>query len=329
MRDAAAWEIFGLAFLFRLQSAVLGGGGVRSFLKVDILNVMGLSMLATALLWGLARRTATRVVVLVTAAVATAMLTPIVRVDEMARLAAGSDRGVLQSRSPNTAASRCFRGVDSFSLVRRPDCGSIPRVRRATNGVSLSGWHCLDRLLVAAGYALSLLPPIYRETSFWTSSPTFFVLRRGSADCRDPDRLCLDGCGSRPFADSGAWDRLALRLLDSRRDGLRVSDVANPSATRVRAGARRVRRVHRVPLLAGQAEGSGAHRKASNIRLIAIEEDDAEVDRRLRVHDTYLRPFGGRRRSRIREATSCQAGRPEPAVQHRRSRKRATTDRNC
>ena len=26
---------------------------------------------------------------------------------------------------------------------------------------------------------LSLLPPIYRETSFWTSSPTFFLLRLG------------------------------------------------------------------------------------------------------------------------------------------------------
>ena len=35
------WQIFGLAFLFRLQSALLGGGGLESLLKVDILNVMG------------------------------------------------------------------------------------------------------------------------------------------------------------------------------------------------------------------------------------------------------------------------------------------------
>jgi hypothetical protein len=33
--------------------------------------------------------------------------------------------------------------------------------------------------LIAAGYVLSLLPPIYRQTNFWTSSPTFFVLRVG------------------------------------------------------------------------------------------------------------------------------------------------------
>ena len=41
-----AW-IFLLAFLFRLQSLVLGGGQFpQSLLKVDILNVMGVSMMA-------------------------------------------------------------------------------------------------------------------------------------------------------------------------------------------------------------------------------------------------------------------------------------------
>src|SRR5690242_933051 len=36
------WQIFGLAFLFRLQSFVLTGGyNPGSLLKVDILNVMG------------------------------------------------------------------------------------------------------------------------------------------------------------------------------------------------------------------------------------------------------------------------------------------------
>ncbi|MGH9331573.1 MAG: heparan-alpha-glucosaminide N-acetyltransferase domain-containing protein, partial [Vicinamibacterales bacterium] len=36
------WEIFGLAFLFRLQAYALGGfSSLRSLLKVDILNIMG------------------------------------------------------------------------------------------------------------------------------------------------------------------------------------------------------------------------------------------------------------------------------------------------
>ena len=39
------WQIFGLAFLFRLQALVISGGRFpQSLLKVDILNVMGLAM---------------------------------------------------------------------------------------------------------------------------------------------------------------------------------------------------------------------------------------------------------------------------------------------
>ena len=44
------WQVFGLAFLFRLQSYILSGGySLLSLLKVDILNVMGPAIAATAL----------------------------------------------------------------------------------------------------------------------------------------------------------------------------------------------------------------------------------------------------------------------------------------
>ena len=47
-----ALQIFGLAFLFRLQSWLISGGDpVQTLLKVDILNIMGPSIVATALLW--------------------------------------------------------------------------------------------------------------------------------------------------------------------------------------------------------------------------------------------------------------------------------------
>ncbi len=172
------WEIFGLAFLFRLQSAVLGAGGVRSFLKVDILNVMGLSMLATALLWTLARRTATRVAVLVTATVVAAMLTPIVRA--MTALAWLPD--------PIEAYFKPIPEYSGFTLL--PWGGFVvagaatglwlERARTPHDEQRVIVWLALlGPVLVASGYGLSLLPPIYRETSFWTSSPTFFVLRLG------------------------------------------------------------------------------------------------------------------------------------------------------
>ncbi len=75
-----AWQIVGLAFLFRLQSWLISGGEIeRTLLKVDILNIMGIAMLGAAILWGLGRGPASRALLLVTAAIAAAMLTPIVR----------------------------------------------------------------------------------------------------------------------------------------------------------------------------------------------------------------------------------------------------------
>lgn len=59
--DAAAavrrrgWEIFGLAFLFRLQAMIVSLGRPSHLLKVDILNVMGPSIVAVAAIWQLAR----------------------------------------------------------------------------------------------------------------------------------------------------------------------------------------------------------------------------------------------------------------------------------
>src|SRR5262245_43179881 len=74
------WQIFGLAFLFRLQSAVLGGGALpQSLLKVDILNVMGLSMLMAAVLWALGRSRWWRGFFLAAVMASVAMLTPVIR----------------------------------------------------------------------------------------------------------------------------------------------------------------------------------------------------------------------------------------------------------
>jgi uncharacterized membrane protein len=172
------WEIFGLAFLFRLQSAVLGAGGIRSFLKVDILNIMGLAMVGTVLLWGLARRTSWRIVVLVTAALTTAMVTPLFRETQVL--------GWLPD--PIEAYVRPIPEWSGFTLL--PWGGFV--LAGAATGLWLDTartpqreqraivWlGVLGAVLVAIGWATSLLPPIYRHTSFWTSSPTFFVLRVG------------------------------------------------------------------------------------------------------------------------------------------------------
>ncbi len=55
------WQVFGLAFLFRLQSYILSGGSsLLSLLKVDILNVMGPAIAMTALTGRMARKKVAR-----------------------------------------------------------------------------------------------------------------------------------------------------------------------------------------------------------------------------------------------------------------------------
>ena len=172
------WEILGLAFVFRLQSLILSGGSLETLLKVDILNVMGLAMVGAATVWDLGRRDARRALMLASVAIALAMLTPIVRAAPW--LAPVPD--------PIEWYLRPYPGRTTFTLL--PWAGFL--FAGAAVGVWLERARTADaerRIVVAlalvgpalayAGYAASFLPPIYAQTNFWTSSPTFFFLRLG------------------------------------------------------------------------------------------------------------------------------------------------------
>lgn len=171
------WQVFGLAFLFRLQSWIISGGDPQRMLKVDILNVMGLSMLGAAVLWRMGGSTTSRTVLLSLAAACTAMATPLVRASGM----------LSQLPDPVEAYLRPVAGA-SFSLF--PWAGFLFAGCAAGLWLDLSRttgderravrvFSALGVALVLGGYATSFLPPIYAQTSFWSSSPTFFFLRLG------------------------------------------------------------------------------------------------------------------------------------------------------
>jgi uncharacterized membrane protein len=74
------WQVFGLAFLFRLQSYILSGGNsLVGLLKVDILNVMGPAIAMMALTGRTAQNKVMRGILLVAVAGVISLLTPIVR----------------------------------------------------------------------------------------------------------------------------------------------------------------------------------------------------------------------------------------------------------
>jgi uncharacterized membrane protein len=174
-----ALQIFGLAFLFRFQSwAISGGDPVQALLKVDILNVMGLAMLAGAWLWSAGRGRRDRAAWMVAATVAVAMITPVIRATPL----------VSPLPDPLEWYIRPIPGRGTFTLF--PWAGFL--LAGGAIGLWLDGARTPDAerrvnvalaavgLLVAVGaYAASFMPAIYRDSSFWTTSPTFFFLRVG------------------------------------------------------------------------------------------------------------------------------------------------------
>ena len=169
------WQIFGLAFLFRLQSWVISGGSPATLLKVDILNVMGLSMVGAGFLWSIRYRS--RAAVFLLTAVAVAMLTPIVRASEL--LAVLSDPIERYLRPVGAATAFTLFPWAGFLLAGcaiglQLDTKTPAQERRVIVTLTAGG-----AALALAGYLSSFLPAIYAQTNFWTSSPTFFFIRLG------------------------------------------------------------------------------------------------------------------------------------------------------
>jgi uncharacterized membrane protein len=174
-----ALQIFGLAFLFRLQSWLISGGDpMQALLKVDILNVMGLSMLAAAFLWGFGRFRWDRFAWLAGATVLVAMITPIVRSSPLLSLLPDPIEWYIRP-IPGRGTFTLFpwggfllagAAVGLFlDFARTPDDDRRVNIAFAVLGITLA----------ATAYGASFLPSIYREASFWTTSPTFFFLRLG------------------------------------------------------------------------------------------------------------------------------------------------------
>ena len=193
-RDAAAawnavqkrgWQVFGLAFLFRLQSFILSGGqNAVGLLKVDILNVMGPAITATAFVGRLLqfnRRPASRarhIAIFALAAVTIAMLTPIVRLTPWLSWLPDPVEWYFRPSPGRTNftlfpwAGFVFAGAAAGEVIvgsRREDRHLAPQVGLAMAAI----------LVAVLAYAASFLPSIYARSDFWTSSPTYFFIRVG------------------------------------------------------------------------------------------------------------------------------------------------------
>jgi uncharacterized membrane protein len=173
------WEIFALGLVFRLQAQLLGMGPLTNLLKVDMLNIMGLSMVAASYLWQASERVRIRIAILAVAAGAIAMVTPIVR--DVAWLAALPDPLEAYLRPAGSYAAFTLFPWAAFLLAGVIVGDLVDAIRQAParqvalqNGLAIAGGAG-----VMLAYLASFQPSIYESSSFWQDSPTFFFIRLG------------------------------------------------------------------------------------------------------------------------------------------------------
>jgi uncharacterized membrane protein len=172
------WQVFLYAFLFRFQSYALGGFTYAAgLLKVDILNIMGPAMVATASAWRLPGTRMTRAFALAAGTVAIATVTPAIRdaawpgelpdfLEEYLRPATGRGTFTLFPWAGFVLAG----GVLGLAI----DGGRHLAPWRLQAALGLTG------LALAGGaWWASHQPPMFPTARFWTSSPAFFALRVG------------------------------------------------------------------------------------------------------------------------------------------------------
>jgi uncharacterized membrane protein len=171
-------EIFLLAFVFRLQALILSHGPLWTMLKVDILNVMGLSIVLAATIWGLAPTRAARLMAFAIATVLLVWAAPIVRASETLAALPNSIEGYFRPIAGLTNftffpwTGFVMAGAIAGVLL---DEARTPAADRRLNLSFLAG----GLALTAAAYGCSFLPAFDSRSRFWTTSASFFFLRLG------------------------------------------------------------------------------------------------------------------------------------------------------
>ena len=179
MLQKRGWQIFGLALVFRLQAYVFSAGAtLYGMLKVDILNVMGLSLVAVAWSWGRSRTRNGRVFLAGAITVAILVLTPLLRVWSWPAAVPDPIEWYLRP-APNRTTFTLFPwSAFVFAGLTLGEWLASPPSRRDAR---FHLWCLLGGIALAAtAYALSFRPTLLPGSRFWTTSPMFFAMRVGA-----------------------------------------------------------------------------------------------------------------------------------------------------
>jgi uncharacterized membrane protein len=173
------WEIFALALVFRVQAQLLGLGAIGNLFKVDMLNAMGLSIVAASLVWQVAPERRSRLALFALLTTGITLATPLVRAAGWLASLPDPLEAYLRPAGPYAAfpvfpwAGFLFAGVIVGDLIDAVKADSRRHVMTQ-----------LGIVAVAAGgvwlaWRASFQPPLFPTARFWHDSPTFFFIRLG------------------------------------------------------------------------------------------------------------------------------------------------------
>ena len=171
-------EIFILAFLFRLQAFIVTPGSHPvTLFRVDILNIMGLAIAAAGIVWGLAPSPRAAAVAYSALAALVAILAPIVRTTGAVDALPLWIQWYVRPAGEHTTftvfpwGGFVFAGA-ALGIV-------LAYTRREVEGFVHACAASAGVLVVAIGFYTASLPTLFRGSSFWTSSPSYFSIRVG------------------------------------------------------------------------------------------------------------------------------------------------------
>ena len=173
------WQIVGLAMLFRLQAYMFSAGAtLYGLFKVDILNIMGLSLVAAGWCWGRSRTRAGRIAVATVATIAVLVLSPLLRVWAWPAMVPDPLEWYLRP-APARSTFTLFPW-SAFVFAGLAVGEWLAAVASDARGRFHAGCVIGGVVLVFGAYQLSFQPTWLPGSNFWTTSPAFFGIRLGA-----------------------------------------------------------------------------------------------------------------------------------------------------
>ena len=183
---ARGWEIFALGLVFRVQAQLLGLGPLANLLKVDMLNTMGLAIVAASWAWQSSARRSHRIALFAVLTAGISLITPLVRATPWLAPLPDPLEAYLRPAGPYSAFPFFPWGGFLFAGALVGDLVDAARPSPRRHVWLQVGLAIAASAAIWVAWLASFQPALFPTARFWHDSPTFFFIRLGAATLSVP-----------------------------------------------------------------------------------------------------------------------------------------------